>query len=196
MPVQTRSITRALHQQDLRSVPFKLNVITTAGISSRIAKQLPADDIALKGLFLLTNDSRMRNELLPVCETIIAKWKNTQEQKRAWKEFWYQEKMKAIESVNMRNEIMRTIQAHIITNNCTDDLESYFKNMCDLYEYLCRMLPHGLLFLGKRFARAAQSKLYEFEETLEDDDTTHRLKLYEFEQQLWSYFEWGNAEDY
>lgn len=189
-------MTRALHETDLQNVPMKLSVITTAGISSRIAKQLPVDDIALKGLFLLTNDSRMRNELLPVCETIIAKWKKTQDQKREWKELRYRKKMKALESINMRNEIIRTIQAYIVSNNYADDFESQFANLCDLYEYLYQMQPHGLHFLGKRFARTAHQKLYDFEDTLDDDDTIHRLKLYELENKLWSYFEWGTSDDY
>lgn len=170
---------------------FLKAAITTVGIASAIARHLPADDVALKGLFLLTNDARLRHELRPACALFASNWKRKQERIAADAEYRRQERE------NMRT-IMATIRAHIEAHDKCVDVASQFENLCELYEYLCEKQPSGLYFMGKRFASLAHTKLYEFEELLDHDvtDTERREKLYDFETRLEAYFDWGATYDY
>ena len=183
--------TRSMRTTEANAETLAKAVITTAGIASSIAHHLPADDAALKGLYLLTNDARMRHELRPACEPLVSDWQRKQERIAADVEYKRQERE------NMRT-IMATIRGHIDAHDKCDDVASQFDNLCALYEFLCLKQPSGLYFMGKRFASLAHAKLYEFEELLDHDvvDTERREKLYDFETRLEAYFDWGATYDY
>ena len=76
MPVTTRSVTNRLFMEDTLNAPFKIDVLTTPGIASNIAKHLDNNDEDLKSMFLIINNNKYRHELMMYCDNIKKKYQD------------------------------------------------------------------------------------------------------------------------
>lgn len=197
MPVQTRSITRALFAKDTSMAPLKMDVLTTPGIASQIAKHLHETDDTLVSLFLTVNDDRFREELLPYCSTFQNDWKDMlarkerlrlrceQEERRRLLKMEEERQMEA-----MKKSLLRTINEYIqIVERCEG--YEYTKIGCiGMYEFISDHVD-DIQLLGKKFGKSVGNNLYGIIENMEEDDEEFFSIMSYYEDKLWDYLEWA-----
>lgn len=189
MPVTTRSVTNRLFMEDTLKAPFKIDVLTTPGIASNIAKHLDNDDEDLKSMFLLINNNNFRHELMMYCGDIKQKYHDRLlELERENQELLEHEKQREIERVKMK-EIMDNIGQYLKINTLTEGEEYRKLSIFAMYEYFCDV-QNDLHLLGAQFASAIYKNFNQIVAELEHD-VEGTNKLYEFEHRLQDYLEFG-----
>ena len=189
MPVTTRSVTNRLFMEDTLKAPFKIDVLTTPGIASNIAKHLDNNDEDLKSMFLIINNNQYRHELMMYCDNIKKKYHDhLLELERKKQELLEQEKEREIERAKMK-EIMDNIGQYLKISTLTEGDEYRKLSIFAIYEYLCDV-QDDLPLLGAQFASAVYKNFNQIVAELEEDiEATN--KLYDYEHRLQDYLEFG-----
>lgn len=189
MPVTTRSMTNRLFMEDTLKAPFKIDVLTTPGISSNIAKHLNNNDEDLKSMFLLINNNHYRHELMLYCDNIKQKYHDhILELERKKQELLEREKLITInheKKQQMIRNIGQYLKIHILTEG-----EEYRKiSIYAMYEYFCDV-QNDLHLLGLKFASSVYKNFIQILNEVENDVETTRILL-EYQDKLQDYLEIG-----
>lgn len=189
MPITTRSMTNRLFKEDTLKAPFKIDVLTTPGISSSIAKHLDNNDEDLKSMFLLINNNHYRHELMLYCDNIKQKYHDhILELERKKQELLEREKLITInheKKQQMIRNIGQYLKIHILTEG-----EEYRKiSIYAMYEYFCDV-QNDLHLLGLKFASSVYKNFIQILNEVENDVETTRILL-EYQDKLQDYLEIG-----
>jgi cellulose biosynthesis protein BcsQ len=190
MPIQTRSITRQLFAKDTSMAPLKIDVLTTPGIASQIAKHFDEKDDTLVSLFLTVNDERFRQELLPYCKTFQNNWNDMllkMEEERRMMLLKMEEERR---TEARKKSLLRTIKEYIqVVERCEG--YDYVKIGCiGMYEFICDNME-DIPLLGKKFGTSVGNNLYELIQNMEEDDDEFYSIMSYYEEKLWNYLEWA-----
>ena len=189
MHIVTRSMKNKLLKEDTLKAPFKIDVLTTPGISSSIAKHLNNNDEDLKSMFLLINNNRYRHELMLYCDKIKQKYTDhLLELERKQKEMRVRQQQRELER-QKKKEMMDTITTYLQIHSLTEGDEYTKLSIFASYEYLCD-IRDDLYLLGPIFASTVFQNFYHIVSDLENDvESTN--KLFIIESKLEDYLEIG-----
>lgn len=189
MPAVTRSMTKILFSEDTTKAPFKIDVLTTPGIASNIAKHLGNNHGDLKSMFLLINNNRYRHELMPYCDNIKQQYyEHLLEVERKQKIVFMRRQQRELES-KKKKEMIDTIESYLQIHHLTEGDEYTKLSIFASYEYLYEIRDH-LHLLGSKFASTVYQNFYQIVNDLENDvESTN--KLFELEYKLEDYLETG-----
>ena len=180
-------MTKTRLNDALKAAPFKIDVLTTPGISSCIAKHLDNKD--LKSMFILINDNRYRHELMLYCDDIKQKYNDfLLELERKQKEMLARQQQRELER-QKKKEMMDTIATYLQIHSLTEGDEYTKLSIFASYEYLCDVRD-DLYLLGPQFASTVFQNFYHIVSDLENDvESTN--KLFILESKLEDYLEIG-----